>query len=190
MPGQRRKRRGRLRRRTRRSGRLAQPPSHTGCALTLAALLHSCRTNAPERVRNLLLSSTFHLQNEVSWEWAMLGWNQRPLPCKGGFITSRLSAGVRKLLQISIFPLPNCRTRSPLFTWVGVIDQGFGTWATERNCPKRVQATLQVWILRVRSAQSLKGALTQKNALGVTIRHNASVGNGRRRRGHGSRCCK
>ena len=48
-----------------------------------SALLHGCRTKAPERVRNFLLPSAFYLQNEVSLEWAMLGSNQRPLPCEG-----------------------------------------------------------------------------------------------------------
>jgi hypothetical protein len=48
-----------------------------------SALLHGCRTKAPECVRAPLSPSKFWLQYEESREWAMLGSNQRPLPCEG-----------------------------------------------------------------------------------------------------------
>ena len=64
-----------------------------------SALLHGCRTMARERVRDLLLPSTFYLQNEIFWEWAMLGSNQRPLPCKGGKILCRTFQQCAKYLQ-------------------------------------------------------------------------------------------
>src|SRR5215213_10182711 len=84
------------------------------------ALLHGCCTKARERVRDLLLPSTFYLQNEIFWEWAMLGSNQRPLPCEVRSIMSWLFATVQKYLQISIFSLRGYRKCSLLFVWVGV----------------------------------------------------------------------
>jgi len=36
-----------------------------------------------ETLLTILLSSMFHLQNSIFSEWAMLGSNQRPLPCEG-----------------------------------------------------------------------------------------------------------
>jgi hypothetical protein len=83
--------------------------------------MHSCRTNAPERVRNLLLSSAFHLQNEVSWEWAMLGSNQRPLPCEGKAFLLQAFAVVQKHLQNHVFASGTIRTCSLLIVWVGVL---------------------------------------------------------------------
>ena len=37
----------------------------------------------PTRITDLLVSSTVLLQNITFLEWAMLGSNQRPLPCEG-----------------------------------------------------------------------------------------------------------
>jgi hypothetical protein len=42
-------------------------------------------------------------------KWAMLGSNQRLLPCEGGAITSWLFVCVQKCLQISIFFLAGYR---------------------------------------------------------------------------------
>jgi hypothetical protein len=86
-----------------------------------SALLHGCRALARERVRDLLLPSTFYLQNITFYEWAMLGSNQRPLPCEVRSITSWLFAAVQKLLQISIFSLTGYRECSQSFVWVGVL---------------------------------------------------------------------
>jgi hypothetical protein len=54
-------------------------------------------------------------------KWAMLGSNQRPLPCEGKAITSWLFAGVRKYLQNSVFTSGSIRACSSLFVWVGVL---------------------------------------------------------------------
>src|SRR3954468_24856508 len=54
-------------------------------------------------------------------KWAMLGSNQRPLPCEGRSITSCLFAGVQKYLQIEGFHSGILRVRLPLFVWVGVL---------------------------------------------------------------------
>src|SRR5215208_4865791 len=92
------------------------------CVYRLAsALLHGCRTMARERVRDLLLPSTFYLQNEIFWEWAMLGSNQRPLPCEGRSITMWLFATVQKYLQNRPFAAGCIRLCSPLFAGVGVL---------------------------------------------------------------------
>jgi hypothetical protein len=63
----------------------------------------------------------FYLQRQYFSEWAMLGSNQRPLPCEGRSITSWLFAGVQKYLQMSMSFLTSCRPCSPLFVWVGVL---------------------------------------------------------------------
>jgi hypothetical protein len=55
------------------------------------------------------------------YEWAMLGSNQRPLPCEGRSITLWLFATVQKYLQNSAFSLSRSRVCSPLFVWVGVL---------------------------------------------------------------------
>ena len=103
-------------------GQTASPPSsHTGCAITLAALLGGCRTKALGRGRDLLLPSTFFLQTAVFTKWAMLGSNQRPLPCEGRSITSWLFAGVHKYLQDAVFSSRRVRVCSLLFAWVGVL---------------------------------------------------------------------
>jgi len=54
-------------------------------------------------------------------EWAMLGSNQRPLPCEGRSITSWWFAGVQKYLQNSVLTSGSIRVCSPLFAWVGVL---------------------------------------------------------------------
>ena len=61
------------------------------------------------------------LQNKRFWEWAMLGSNQRPLPCEIKSITSWLFTAVQKLLQISIFSLTGYRECSLSFVWVGIL---------------------------------------------------------------------
>jgi hypothetical protein len=86
-----------------------------------SALLHSCRTMAPERVRDVLLPSTYYLQNEIFWEWAMLGSNQRPLPCEVRSLMSWLFTGVQKTLQNRPFTAGCIRLCSWLFVWVGVL---------------------------------------------------------------------
>jgi hypothetical protein len=48
-------------------------------------------------------------------KWAMLGSNQRPLPCEVRSIMSRLFATVQKLLQNGAFAFGGIRVRSPLF---------------------------------------------------------------------------
>jgi hypothetical protein len=47
----------------------------------------------------LLCILAFPLQNGTFSGWAMLGWNQRPLPCECRLLTSWLFAGVQKYLQ-------------------------------------------------------------------------------------------
>jgi hypothetical protein len=56
----------------------------------------------------------------IYW-WAMLGSNQRPLPCECRSIMSWLFVTVQKYLQISIFSLRGYGECSPLFVWVGVL---------------------------------------------------------------------
>ena len=51
----------------------------------------------------------------------MLGSNQRPLPCEGGAIMSRLFANVQKYLQKRAFASSGIRACSQLFVWVGVL---------------------------------------------------------------------
>jgi hypothetical protein len=53
-------------------------------------------------------------------EWAMLGSNQRPLPCEVRALLSWMFAVVQKYLQISIFFLRPCCPCSSMFVWVGV----------------------------------------------------------------------
>jgi hypothetical protein len=53
--------------------------------------------------------------------WAMLGSNQRPLPCEGRSITSWLFAGVQNYLQNRPFVSGSIHVCSPLFVWVGVL---------------------------------------------------------------------
>jgi len=62
-----------------------------------------------------------HLQNSDFSEWAMLGSNQRPLPCESRSIRSWLFVTVQKHLQISISSHIFCRPCSSLFAWVGVL---------------------------------------------------------------------
>ena len=40
-------------------------------------------TSSTEALLTIPLSATFHLQNSILRRWAMLGSNQRPLPCEG-----------------------------------------------------------------------------------------------------------
>lgn len=62
----------------------------------------------------------FFLQNVDLYEWAMLGSNQRPPPCKGQNRTSGMFTFVQKVLQTSIFFSCCSAERSPLFTCVVV----------------------------------------------------------------------
>jgi hypothetical protein len=53
--------------------------------------------------------------------WAMLGSNQRPLPCEGRSMTSWLFGGVQKCLENGVLYLSMFRACSPVFVWVGVL---------------------------------------------------------------------
>jgi hypothetical protein len=53
--------------------------------------------------------------------WAMLGSNQRSLPCEGKSITPWLFAAVQKYLQMRAFLSSGIRACSQLFVWVGVL---------------------------------------------------------------------
>jgi hypothetical protein len=53
----------------------------------------------------LSLTLTFSLQNSIFPEWAMLGSNQRPLPCEGSTIVCWRFLELAKCLQIDIFSL-------------------------------------------------------------------------------------
>jgi hypothetical protein len=75
---------------------------HTSYVRTLAALLHSCRTKVPERVLNLLLSSTFYLQIDALSEWSRWDSNPRPPPCKGRNVCPRLFTMVRTRLCLGV----------------------------------------------------------------------------------------
>src|SRR3712207_6319806 len=44
---------------------------------------HGCCTGTRSTIRSARPCSTFYLQNRNLFEWAMLGSNQRPLPCEG-----------------------------------------------------------------------------------------------------------
>ena len=80
-----------------------------------------CYTESLKRILTLRLSFTFSLQTEKCRVWAMLGSNQRPLPCEGRSITPWLFATVQKYLQTGTFSLSMSRGCSPLFVWVGVL---------------------------------------------------------------------
>ena len=75
----------------------------------------------PVKNTDIFAFSTFVLQNAASCEWAMLGSNQRPLPCEGKFITSWLFTAVQKYLQNELFSLRMSRGCSRAFAWVGVL---------------------------------------------------------------------
>ena len=49
----------------------------------LGALLRGCCTKAPESIQGLCACLAFYPQIVVFYGWAMLGSNQRPLPCEG-----------------------------------------------------------------------------------------------------------
>ncbi len=73
-------------------------PNATQTPLRVAArLLHKAFVN----IQSSQLRFAFYLQNNAFSEWAMLGSNQRPLPCEGGSSCSPLFASVQKLLQNS-----------------------------------------------------------------------------------------
>ena len=55
------------------------------------------------------------------YEWAMLGSNQRPLPCEGEALSSSLFATVQEYQQHGLFSLRAFRDCSPLFVGVGVL---------------------------------------------------------------------
>jgi hypothetical protein len=46
---------------------------------------------------------TFYLQNTAFSEWAMLGSNQRPLPCEGSKILCWRFLELAKLLEMDVF---------------------------------------------------------------------------------------
>jgi hypothetical protein len=49
-----------------------------------STLLHGCCTEVPNIIRILRFARCFCLQNAALRRWAMLGSNQRPLPCESG----------------------------------------------------------------------------------------------------------
>jgi hypothetical protein len=57
----------------------------------------------PEEMPALLRASTFFLQIAVFEEWAMLGSNQRPLPCESTKIGCWRFLERAKCLQMAIF---------------------------------------------------------------------------------------
>jgi hypothetical protein len=81
----------------------------------------NCRQLGRRRGTDLSGSLRFSCKMTLFPKWAMLGSNQRPLPCEVRSILSWLFAAVQKLLQISIFSLEDHRECSPLFVWVGVL---------------------------------------------------------------------
>jgi hypothetical protein len=91
-------------------------PENPACYVELSPDFYSL---APEALRG---SPRAHRTGgRGSVEWAMLGSNQRPLPCEVRSVLSWLFAAVQKYLQISIFFLRSCRPCSSLFAWVGVL---------------------------------------------------------------------
>jgi hypothetical protein len=83
-------------------------------------LVYYCVQRAATIYDSILVFCIFPAKQYFS-EWAMLGSNQRPLPCEGRSITSWLFAGVQKYLQINGFLSGKLRVCSPLFVWVGVL---------------------------------------------------------------------
>jgi hypothetical protein len=71
----------------------------------------------------LSLTLTFSLQNSIFPEWAMLGSNQRPLPCEGSTIVCRRFLEVAKFLQIGAFSLRRLSQHFRRFTRVAAHDQ-------------------------------------------------------------------
>ena len=63
------------------------------------ALLHKVSSG----VRLPQISLVFYLQNDTFHEWAMLGSNQRPLPCEGSAIVCWRVLDLAKSLQITVF---------------------------------------------------------------------------------------
>jgi hypothetical protein len=83
-------------------------------------LVYYCVQRAATNYDPILVFCIFPAKQYYS-EWAMLGSNQRPLPCESRSITSWLFAGVQKYLQNCTFASTDIRTRSQLFVWVGVL---------------------------------------------------------------------
>ena len=53
--------------------------------------------------------------------WAMLGSNQRPLPCEVKALLSWMFVAVQRCLQNDMFSLRMFRGCSPTFAWVVVL---------------------------------------------------------------------
>jgi hypothetical protein len=62
--------------------------------------------------------STFYLQNAAFSEWAMLGSNQRPPPCKRSAKVFRTFLEFTKFLQIAISSERPFSQDFRIFTWV------------------------------------------------------------------------
>jgi hypothetical protein len=75
----------------------------------------------PDFLPAILLGTAFILQNTAFSGWAMLGSNQRPLPCEVKALLLPLFVVVQKYLQNGVFYLRVFRVCSPLFVWVGVL---------------------------------------------------------------------
>ena len=57
----------------------------------------------PVKNTDIFAFSTFVLQNAASCEWAMLGSNQRPLPCEGSTMVCWRFLELAKSLEIDVF---------------------------------------------------------------------------------------
>ena len=82
-----------------------------------AQLLHKSVTT----IRTACSYLVFHLQNAIFLEWAMLGSNQRPLPCEGRSLCSQLFASVQKLLQTGKLVGDQTPTNLPELLCTGVL---------------------------------------------------------------------
>jgi hypothetical protein len=64
------------------------------------------------------LCEAFYLENEKFWEWAMLGSNQRPLPCEGSAIVFQRFLELAEYLQIAVLLRPRISQHFRTFTRV------------------------------------------------------------------------
>jgi hypothetical protein len=77
-----------------------------------------CYTEALKRILTLRLSFTFSLQTEKFRVWAMLGSNQRPLPCEGSEAISCAPLRLGQSAYLSRFLGALVNRFSAVFTYV------------------------------------------------------------------------
>ncbi len=90
-------------------GRRGGPPATDDATLSTEHEAERITPPGPEQ-RKLAAACTFFVlrriacKNATSFEWAMLGSNQRPLPCEGSATVCWSFLELAKLLQIAVLP--------------------------------------------------------------------------------------